>query len=401
MRSIPQKRILAPVPDTRALLYRRLRQAALVLGTGGLLTWMMFGSGDLPTHNLPRGEKAQPPAPPEKKDARAAFGGGEPPRPVVIAIIDTGIDQKAFRDLLWTNPFETADGIDNDGNGLIDDVHGYNFIGDNHRIDDRHGHGTHVAGIVRRELRLREALGIEGRPIRLMILKYFDPGVPAGRTMRASLEAFRYAIDRGADIINYSGGGAVPSAEEEALLVEAARRNILLVAAAGNEGLDSDDAPFYPASYGTPNILSVGATDDRLGAVPSSNFGRHSVDVTAPGAQVLSDLPEGRTGRMTGTSQATAFVTAAAALIMSEHRSPPPVERVIDRVLGTGRIFAHLEGRTRSGAHLDALRAATQRDSQTTLTGESSRSSARIPAKYFSHHPDESLQALDERNRPN
>lgn len=399
MRSIPQRRILAPVPNTRALLYRRLRQAALVLGTGGLLTWMMFGSGDLPApHPQPRGEKAVPPAP---LNVRAAFTGSEPPRPVVIAIIDTGIDQEAFRDLLWTNPFESADGIDNDGNGLIDDIHGYNFIGGNHRIDDRHGHGTHVAGIVRRQLRLREALGLGGRPVQLMILKYFDPGVPSTATMRASLEAFRYAIDRGADIINYSGGGAVPSAEEEALLAEASRRNILLVAAAGNEGSDSDDAPFYPASYGTPNILSVGATDDALGAVPSSNFGRHSVDVTAPGSQVLSDLPQGRTGRMTGTSQATAFVTAAAALIMSEHSSPPRVEQVIDRVLGTGRIYAHLEGRTRSGAHLDALRAATQRDSQTTLTGERTRNTARIPAKYFAHEPDDSLKALDERNTPN
>lgn len=387
MRSMPQRRILAPVPDTRALLIRRLYQAALVLGTGGLLTWMMFGSGDLPVPF-----QDEPPIPAAPKERSAAFGGRPEPRPVVIAIIDTGIDQQEFADLLWRNPFESADGVDNDRNGLIDDVHGYNFIGDNHRIDDRHGHGTHVAGIIRRQLKLREALGLGGRPVRLMILKYYDPGVPARETMRASLRAFRYAIDRGADIINYSGGGAAPSAEEEALLAEAARRNILLVAAAGNEGADSDESPFFPAGYGTPNILSVGATDAGTGPVPSSNYGRRSVDLTAPGAQILSQLPGGRTGRMTGTSQATAFVTAAAALVMSEHEVPPPVTKVIDRLLATGRTHAHLRGRSRSGAELDTLRAATQKDSQTTFTGHVMRNAARIPAEHFSHRPG----ALDE-----
>lgn len=381
LKSQLKKHILAPLPHDRTIMMRRLYQAALILGTGGLLTWMLLGSGDLPERSRPDVEPAPSSSQPD------AFGGADPVKPVVVAIIDTGIDLDAFKDQLWTNHFEKWDGVDSDGNGLIDDVHGYNFAGDNHRIEDNHGHGTHVAGIIRQQLKLREALGLRGRPVQFMILKYFDPGVPASATMQASLRAFRYAVDHGADIINYSGGGGVPSAEEEQILIEAARRNILLVAAAGNEGTNSDEHPFFPAGYGTANIVSVGATDDSLSPVASSNFGRHTVDITATGSQVLSTLPSGRKGRMTGTSQATAFVTAAAALIMSEAEVPPRVERVIDQILATGRNYAHLSGRSRSGAQLDPLRAATQRDSQTTSTGLVMRNSRRIPAEFFAHEP--------------
>lgn len=389
MRTTTTRSILAPTPSRRALRARKLRSAAWWLAIGGFLTWMLFGSGDLPA---PAGNF--PPAPFRDQSLTPSpgdpFGQVRPPEdPVIVAIIDTGIDTGEFAPILWTNPFERLDGVDNDHDGLIDDIHGYNFAGDNHRIDDGHGHGTHVAGIIRRQLRLREALGVGGRPIQFMILKYFEPGADPDATLTASLRAFRYAIDHGADVINYSGGGNSPSAAEEELVFEAARRGILLVAAAGNESANADQLPFYPAAYGADNILSVGATDAQMHPVASSNYGRHNVDLTAPGESVVSDLPGGREGRMTGTSQATAFVTAAAALIIAELPGRPRPSVIIDRVLATGRHVPHLRDRSRSGAQVDLVRALTQKSSINSAGGLVVRNARRIPAIYFADREDE------------
>lgn len=357
---------------------------------------MLIGSGDFPLtegNALVLGENSRP----QSDSARPAFSistkplelnPSESPEPIVIAIIDTGIDIKAFKDLLWQNPNEIENGKDDDGNGMIDDLHGWDTHQNSKQLHDEHGHGTHIAGIIAAEIESQKIQGQKRRPIRLMILKYFDAKSGGSHTLQASLKAFRYAIDHGAHVINYSGGGLSPSTAEENLILEAADKNILVVAAAGNEGKDSDKFPFYPADYPSSNILSVGATDDNLTPVESSNYGRRHVDLTARGKSIQSTLPGGITGKMTGTSQATAFVTATAAMILSSENQNYSPEDLILQILSTGRTWPHLSGRSRSGQHLDTFRALTQKGSQYVHTGQRQKIMPLIANESFAAEPE-------------
>lgn len=340
---------------------------------------MLIGSGDLPPQEGPT-LRRQPPPPPLRPPPT---GFTHIEKPIVVAIIDTGIDTQAYHSLLWENPLEIENGRDDDNNGLIDDLHGWNTAARSEDIYDTHGHGTHVAGIIVSQIKILQSLSLQHRPIQFMILKYFDKNANGNANMNASLEAFRYAIDHDAQIINYSGGGMSASLAEEDLIREALLKNILIVAAAGNDATNVDAQPFYPAGYEFPNVIGVGATDANLVPVPSSNFGRRTVDLTAPGQKILSTLPQGRSGYMTGTSQATAFVTAAAALILARSPDSIPVEFVIDRLLSTAQSYAHLRFSSRSGAQLDLLRAVTQADSQSLPTGQKIAHKAGVPDHTF------------------
>lgn len=284
---------------------------------------------------------------------------------VLVAVIDTGIDSThpALKNAMWVNTGETGldelgrdkatNGIDDDGNGFIDDVEGYDFASGRGDVKDEHGHGTHIAGIL-----VKESPGV-----RVMNLKYFRPGITGAEALKSSLAAMRYAIAMKADIINYSGGGTSPSAEEIAVLTEASRKGILIVAAAGNEASNSEAAPFYPANYRLPNILSVTAINESARGdewVPTSNFGTRSVAVAAQGKDVQSTLPGGRYGRMTGTSQATAFVTAGAVRLLeadrNENRKTSP-EELIERLVVGSKSSPVLSGKTKYGSKLETARA--------------------------------------------
>ena len=262
---------------------------------------------------------------------------------VVVAIVDTGIDytHPELKDNLWINQGETGawtptaeqaskglgwncrdkscNGIDDDGNGYADDVVGWDFVHDVPMPFDTHGHGTHIAGIVGGAA--SQGAGTAGvcSNVSLMALKYYDNGGAGYNNLANTVRAIEYAVANGAQIINYSGGGADPAATERAAVAEAQRRGILFVAAAGNDGRSNDRRPYYPASYPLDNIIGVASVNkfDRL--LPSSNFG-HSVHVAAPGLMIMSTLPGGKYGTMSGTSQATAFVTGAAALLASQSK---------------------------------------------------------------------------------
>jgi subtilisin family serine protease len=262
-----------------------------------------------------------------------------------VAVIDTGCDpfHPDLKDSIWTNPGESGtdsygrdkatNGVDDDGNGFVDDVHGWNFVSDSPEIMDEHGHGTHIAGI------------INNPHVSLMILKYFDNGSSGPENMANSIQALNYAIKMGAKIINYSGGGVLKSALEEEALREASRRGVLVVAAAGNEGLNSDFFHFYPADYDLPNIVSVAAVDRSGELLPSSNFGRKTVDVAALGKNVYSTLPNGEYGFMTGTSQATAFATRQASLWAHAQLFDPSPEEIRAHLLSEGKPSAKLHGK--------------------------------------------------------
>jgi thermitase len=349
----------------------------------GLLLISIFGlsvsTGLMAEHSKPDAHQIRQmrPAKDRKPDSesQAPLPGPVPrlsKRSVLVAVIDTGIDMShpALRANAWVNPGESGldrkgrdkstNGIDDDGNGYIDDVGGYDFAEHTGRIRDSHGHGTHIAGII------MKSTPDEMKPrLKLMNLKYFNRNIDGVTALSNSLKAMRYAIQMKADIINYSGGGTVPNPEELAILAEANRRGILIVAAAGNESSNSEKLPFFPANYRLPNILSVTAIDEGRGGapdeiLPTSNFGVRSVAVAAQGKNVESTLPGGRYGQMTGTSQATAFGTSTAALLIlqarDEGRETTP-EELIERIVVSSTPSEVLRGKTRTGAKLAQSRA--------------------------------------------
>ena len=187
---------------------------------------------------------------------------------------------------------------------------------------DDHGHGTHVAGIIK-----------SVHPgVKLLTLKYYNPQASGQENLNSTVKALRYAVDKNVDIINYSGGGPEPALEELRVLKEAEKKGILVVAAAGNEksNIDEKSNAYYPASYGLSNIITVTAHNKKLKMLSSSNFGESSVDLSAPGHRIKSALPNKRAGFLTGTSQATAFVTGVSALIKSQYNlSAKEIKKVI------------------------------------------------------------------------
>ncbi|MEN6427016.1 MAG: S8 family peptidase [Phycisphaerales bacterium] len=240
---------------------------------------------------------------------------------VVVAIIDTGVDYD-HRDLqgnLWVNEAELngeAD-VDDDGNGYVDDIHGYNFADDTSDPMDDHGHGTHCAGIV-------AAVGNNGLDIagvcwsaRIMAIKILDAGGEGDAA--DAVPAIYYAVANGADIISGSWGGEGSSDALKEAIVYAHRRGVLVVTAAGN--LNSD-AAYYPAAY--PEVLSVAATDSSDHRWYLSNYGSW-VDLAAPGYNIASlrrGVPQSTstrslTTRMSGTSMAAPHVSGACALLLS------------------------------------------------------------------------------------
>lgn len=276
------------------------------------------GDQQRPLHG-PTDSKTPQPAP-SPRSRRAAKEN------IRVAVIDTGVDS--------FHP-ELADFIERES--------AWDFITDAPRADDSHGHGTHIAGLIVREAKVSN--------LKIIPLRYYADGLSGGEALRHSIRAFYRAIALGVDVINYSGGGAKPSREELDALRAANAAGILVVAASGNEGSDADHAPFYPASYGLPNLISVTATNSARELLPTSNWGKSSVQLAAVGEDLVSTLPGGRSGKMTGTSQATALVTGAAVRLIAELRRrdldvSPEMLRAALEISGTRE--AQLIGRTTS-----------------------------------------------------
>lgn len=317
---------------------------------------------------------------------------------IIVAVIDTGVDVEHpnLAVALWTNPGESGtvnspscrkspprslppecdrarNGVDDDENGLIDDVHGWNFADGTANLEDRNGHGTHVTGIIagRRTTRNGDFQGVAPHA-RVMILKYCDPDSP--RTARDAVEATALAVDyavrMGAHVINYSGGGSRPSERERAAILRAAAHGVLFVAAAGNERSNSDLRAYYPADYDLPNILSVAAIDPQFEIPTFSNWGPKSVAIAAQGRRILSTLPGGGLGFLSGTSQATAFASGAAALAWAREpnlaRDP---ERLIAKLGASADRAPSLEGKTRFEGAVNASRLLAMQGREVDATG--------------------------------
>lgn len=281
---------------------------------------------------------------------------------VTVAIIDTGIDSQHadLKNSLWNNDKEIngKPGVDDDGNGFVDDKHGWDFVTSSGKIIDVNRHGTHIAGIV--GARAASQAGYSGicPGVKLMSLRYFDQNASGIKNLQNTVRAIEYAVANGADIINYSGGGAEFSRAEMMALKKAERKGILVVAAAGNERSNADEHLYFPAAYKLDNIFSVTALNRHGKILPSSNWGVKKVHIAAPGNSILSTLPGGSYGVMTGTSQATAFVSGIAALMLSVNPSLT-VKQIKDRIISSSIAYAQLKGKTAFGTAANAHKAVT------------------------------------------
>ena len=237
---------------------------------------------------------------------------------VTVAVVDTGVDL-AHRDLapnLWSNPGEVpGNGIDDDGDGIVDDIHGADFVNRDGDPADDNGHGTHVAGII--AARGNNGVGVAGLAWRARIMAVKVLGPDASGDMATVAEGVRYAVAHGARVINLSLTGASPGTDLADAVAEAATANVLVVAAAGNTHNDDDAIAAYPAALDALNLIAVTSSDQRGALAPSASFGRTSVDLAAPGEEILSTRRGGGYELRSGSSMAAAQVSGAAVLLAS------------------------------------------------------------------------------------
>lgn len=276
---------------------------------------------------------------------------------VIVAIIDTGI-RHTHTDLaanMWVNPGEIpGNGIDDDSNGYIDDVHGINAVDNSGNSMDTDGHGTHCAGTI-------GGVANGGGPIvgvawnvRLMALKFLDPF----GDISDAIECIDYAISKGAHITSNSWGGGGESQALRDAIERANQANILFVAAAGNDGTNNDQQPHFPSNYENDNVIAVAALDRSDNLAWFSCFGANSVDLGAPGVSIYSSTAESNTAydSYDGTSMATPHVSGVAALLKARFPNATVAE-IKQRIFQTARTIPALAGKSVTGGALDAAAA--------------------------------------------
>jgi len=234
---------------------------------------------------------------------------------IVIAIIDSGVDinHPSLAASIWVNDDEIpGNGIDDDANGYIDDIHGWDFV-NNRAIEpgttqyDDTGHGTHIAGTIAGDI------GVNPHA-KIMVLKFMEGN---SGYISDAIRALQYAVNNGATLSNHSYGTYDFSQRFKSVIDNSSQNNHLLIAAAGNHGIDIDQTPFYPAAFNLDNIISVAASNENHQLAFFSNYGDTSVDILAPGTAIYSTLPNNGYGLMSGTSMAAPLVTGILSLGIS------------------------------------------------------------------------------------
>jgi subtilisin family serine protease len=294
---------------------------------------------------------------------------------IVIGIIDEGLDPNHvdLQQNIWVNPGEIAnDGVDNDGNGRIDDVNGWDFFNNDKTIYDGGSgdtHGTHVAGTIGAVG--GNGIGVAGVAwnVKMISAKFLGP---TGGSITAAIQALDYLTDlkvnRGVNIVatNNSWGGGGYSSALHAAIIRAANAGILFVAAAGNSALNNDTTANYPSNYstlvgvsGTPAanyeaVIAVAATTSTGGLASFSNYGATQVDIGAPGNSILSTLPGNTYGVYSGTSMATPHVTGAIAAYAAA-KPNASAATVREAILKSAVPTASLAGKTVTGGRLSVL----------------------------------------------
>jgi subtilisin family serine protease len=287
-------------------------------------------------------------------------------RDVLVGIIDTGVDYNHpdIAPNYWHNPGESGidaegrdkstNGVDDDGNGYVDDFRGWDFVNNDNDPFDDHSHGTHCSGVIGAVG--DDATGVAGVnwEVSLVGLKFLD-STGSGDLANAAL-AIEYATKLGVTLSSNSWGGGGYSDVIAAAIQEANDHGILFVAAAGNNYSDNDAVPSYPASYDIDNIVAVAATDRNDVLADFSNTGATTVDLAAPGVDVLSSVPNAGYEQMSGTSMATPHVAGVAALIKARFPEATAAQ-IKSRLVSTVDPVAGLTGKVASGGRLNAFNA--------------------------------------------
>jgi subtilisin family serine protease len=281
---------------------------------------------------------------------------------VYVGVIDEGV-MDTHQDLsgrVWTNPFDPVDGVDNDGNGYKDDIHGWDFNSNNKSTYDgaQDDHGTHVAGTI--GAKGGNGMGVAGVcwNVRIIVAKFL--GTDGGTTANA-IKAIDYITDlkkrHGLKIVatnNSWGGGGFSQSLKDAI-ARANAKNILFIAAAGNDGGNNDLTPHYPSSYTNANVIAVASITSSGAKSSFSNYGAASVDLGAPGSGIYSTLPGNTYGSYSGTSMATPHVTGAAALYAATHPGASAAT-IKDVILNNTIATGSLTGKCVTGGRLNVSR---------------------------------------------
>ncbi len=281
---------------------------------------------------------------------------------VVVAVIDTGVDY-THPDLaanMWVNSAEIpGNNLDDDGNGIKDDIHGARFVSSpNGNPMDDNSHGSHVAGTIGAVG--NNALGVVGVNwrVKIMALKFLSSS--GSGTLSGAIQAINYVVlmkDRGVNVrvVNNSWGGGSYSQALRDAISRANDAGIVFTAAAGNESNDNDLSPSYPAGYDVPNVVSVAAIDADGNIAGFSNYGASSVDIAAPGVDILSTTPGATYATYSGTSMATPHVSGALALLFATEPSLS-AGQAITRLYEAGITLGTLSGVVRTGRTLNVNR---------------------------------------------
>ena len=285
-----------------------------------------------------------------------------PQQEIIVAVVDTGVDYKHadLKEQMWVNSGEIAgNGIDDDGNGYIDDVHGIDTLGRDSQGKatgdpmDTHGHGTHVSGII--GAKQNNNLGVAGVAVNVKIMAIRTVPNRGDETDVDVAESFIYAAKMGARVINCSFGKRVNEGGmvvSEAIDFIAREYGVLVVAASGNESTNIDRSMRYPASFQNESLMVVASTQRRGRMSGFSNYGIKNVDIAAPGSSILSTVRGGRYGNMSGTSMASPVAAGIAAETLANAPEMTPLElkkHLMDNVVPV-RAFS---GRVVSGGRID------------------------------------------------
>ncbi|GIL16714.1 MAG: hypothetical protein BroJett040_04650 [Oligoflexia bacterium] len=239
---------------------------------------------------------------------------------VKVAVIDTGIDYE-HEDLAANIGINTKEipnnKIDDDKNGYVDDVYGWNSYDNNNFAMDTYRHGTHVSGII--GAKPGNGIGVAGLNWNVALIPIRFIGANGGGSTESAIRAFDYAVARGAKIVNASWGGAKDSPLLKETIARCRDKGVLVIAAAGNDTADNDKVPTYPASFDLDNIISVAATDLHEDLAYFTNWGKKTVHVAAPGASILSTINEKKYGYLDGTSMAAPHITGVVALLWAKN----------------------------------------------------------------------------------
>jgi len=278
---------------------------------------------------------------------------------MVVAIVDTGIDYNHpdLKDNMWVNAAEANGqaGVDDDNNGVVDDIHGYNAITNSGDPMDDQGHGSHCAGTI--GARGDDGVGVAGVNwrVKMMAVKFLSAS--GSGTLEDAVKAIDYANRMGAKILSNSWGGGGFSQTLFDVIKQSDEKGALFIAAAGNDNNNNDTRPSYPATYAVPNIISVAAIDNKGARASFSSYGKKTVHVGAPGVNVMSSTG-GDYASFSGTSMATPHVSGIAALVWG-HETALTGHEVKERILKTARPIAGLKGKVATGGLANAYLALT------------------------------------------